>query len=93
MKRLPTHPKEAYQLDKDSTAALHCLTFVNFSLWAIKAVYEAFPGALYDVDLNGNIPLNIAMECASREVIDFLCDLQKYPKALIQKKETKNESL
>lgn len=72
VERVRTHPEEARSSNKHGITPLHWLAFDNAPLHVVQAVYEAFPDALHAVNRHGNTPLDVAIQCSSEEVIDFL---------------------
>jgi len=72
VERARAFPKEAADKNKDDITALHWVTYDNAPLNVVKAIYDAWPGALYVSNRHGNTPLDVAMKCASDEIIQFL---------------------
>ena len=85
IKRARSHPKEAHESDENGITALHWLTFDDAPLEVVRVVYESFPGALYTLNKNGNTPLDIALECASSEIVYFLQDPQKHQRTSFER--------
>mmetsp|Transcript_48543 Transcript_48543/g.58575 ORF Transcript_48543/g.58575 Transcript_48543/m.58575 type:complete len:227 (+) Transcript_48543:71-751(+) len=72
IERVRMNPDEAKSTNANGITPLHWLAFDNAPLESIEAVYKSYPDALHSLNKNGNTPFDVAIQCSSPDVVDFL---------------------
>lgn len=80
IERCRLYPEEAKYVADNGSTTLHWLVYDNAPFEAVKAVYHAYPEAIEATNRHGNNPLDVAMQCSSKEVVDFLRKAPMDPK-------------